>query len=402
MLAVLGFLSFALALAASRLLYARFGRFALDQPNERSLHERPVPRTGGIAVLAGTAVSLAFGAARFGCRWRSRWPCRDLVPRRPAGLADGCAAGRASRCGDALLWYVLSPMYFVEMVVLVLAVVWITNLYNFMDGSDGLAGGMAMIGFGAYGVAAWWAADAALAALCLALSAAAARVPAAQPPSGADFSRRRRLDPARLPRRRARHRRLAQRPLAALVPGAGLRAVHRRRHDHARAACCCGASASGRRTATTTTSGWCAWGSATAARRGSAMRSCCSAPALRLLGRGQPPLMQATVFLGDQRHARRDGDLGRRALAALLARAADRHEAAPPDRLRARRARGGHRLDRRLLAALQFRTADRLSGADAGARCRGCSASTPRYSGCSGSTGGFGAMPACPICSASP
>jgi UDP-GlcNAc:undecaprenyl-phosphate/decaprenyl-phosphate GlcNAc-1-phosphate transferase len=32
-----------------------------------------------------------------------------------------------------------------------LSLVWLTNLYNFMDGSDGLAGGMALLGFSAYG-----------------------------------------------------------------------------------------------------------------------------------------------------------------------------------------------------------------------------------------------------------
>jgi UDP-N-acetylmuramyl pentapeptide phosphotransferase/UDP-N-acetylglucosamine-1-phosphate transferase len=64
-------------------------------------------------------------------------------------------------------------MYVVEMVVLMLAVAWITNLYNFMDGSDGLAGGMAAIGFAAYGMAAWWGGEAALAALCVAISSAA-------------------------------------------------------------------------------------------------------------------------------------------------------------------------------------------------------------------------------------
>ena len=35
-----------------------------------------------------------------------------------------------------------------------LLTVWMTNLYNFMDGSDGLAGGMALFGFSMYGVAA--------------------------------------------------------------------------------------------------------------------------------------------------------------------------------------------------------------------------------------------------------
>src|SRR3990170_8547761 len=63
MLAGAAVLSFFLAFVAVRVLLSRFGRFALDQPNERSLHQRPVPRTGGIAVLLGAAVSLAFGAA---------------------------------------------------------------------------------------------------------------------------------------------------------------------------------------------------------------------------------------------------------------------------------------------------------------------------------------------------
>ena len=34
-----------------------------------------------------------------------------------------------------------------------LAIAWMTNLYNFMDGADGLVGGMTLIGFGSYGVA---------------------------------------------------------------------------------------------------------------------------------------------------------------------------------------------------------------------------------------------------------
>lgn len=37
---------------------------------------------------------------------------------------------------------------------IVIAMVWMTNLFNFMDGSDGLSGGMAFFGFGAYAIAA--------------------------------------------------------------------------------------------------------------------------------------------------------------------------------------------------------------------------------------------------------
>ena len=35
----------------------------------------------------------------------------------------------------------------------IVAIVWMTNLYNFMDGIDGLAGGMALFGFGFYALA---------------------------------------------------------------------------------------------------------------------------------------------------------------------------------------------------------------------------------------------------------
>jgi UDP-N-acetylmuramyl pentapeptide phosphotransferase/UDP-N-acetylglucosamine-1-phosphate transferase len=167
-------LSFVVAFVAVRVLLSRFGRFALDQPNERSLHERPVPRTGGVAVLLGAAVSLAFGAAplwlacalALGLAVLSFIDDLGGLPTRARLAVHLAAAGFWT-------WYVLSPMHPVELAVLIVAVTWITNLYNFMDGSDGLAGGMATIGFGAYGLAAWWGGDAALAALCVALSAAA-------------------------------------------------------------------------------------------------------------------------------------------------------------------------------------------------------------------------------------
>jgi UDP-N-acetylmuramyl pentapeptide phosphotransferase/UDP-N-acetylglucosamine-1-phosphate transferase len=48
-----------------------------------------------------------------------------------------------------------------------------TNLYNFMDGSDGLAGGMALFGFAFYGIAALMTHNATLATLNFIISAAA-------------------------------------------------------------------------------------------------------------------------------------------------------------------------------------------------------------------------------------
>ena len=75
-------------------------------------------------------------------------------------------------CHDALVWQGLSPMQPLELALLIVAVVWITNLYNFMDGADGHAGGMSLLGFGTYALAALLAGDLPLATLCGAISAA--------------------------------------------------------------------------------------------------------------------------------------------------------------------------------------------------------------------------------------
>jgi UDP-N-acetylmuramyl pentapeptide phosphotransferase/UDP-N-acetylglucosamine-1-phosphate transferase len=167
-------LSFVVSFAVVRLLLSRFGSLALDRPNARSLHAVPVPRTGGLAVLAGTATAVAFIGTRFWLPMALALllaavslydDVRDLR-RRMRFAAHFAAAG-------VLVWYVLSPMQPAQMIVLALAVVWVTNLYNFMDGADGVAGGMAVIGFSTYAIAAWLAGDMALATLCAAVAAAA-------------------------------------------------------------------------------------------------------------------------------------------------------------------------------------------------------------------------------------
>jgi UDP-N-acetylmuramyl pentapeptide phosphotransferase/UDP-N-acetylglucosamine-1-phosphate transferase len=173
LLAGLGTLSFVAAFAVARVILWRFGRFALDEPNARSLHERPVPRTGGIAVLAGAALSLGFGAAPL-------WLPATLAAALALisflddlyGLPTAARFSAHLAAAGVLAWHLLIPMGLIELALLVVAVAWITNLYNFMDGSDGLAGGMAMIGFGAYAFAAWLSSHVALATLCLALACA--------------------------------------------------------------------------------------------------------------------------------------------------------------------------------------------------------------------------------------
>jgi UDP-N-acetylmuramyl pentapeptide phosphotransferase/UDP-N-acetylglucosamine-1-phosphate transferase len=168
-------LAFAISAALLYLLVRRLGHVGLDRPNERSLHERPVPRTGGIAVLAGVASAAALGALQI---WLPL--LLALLLAALSFMDDLYGLSRRWRLGGHLLaagilvWYVLTPMHPVEMAVLVLALAWMTNLYNFMDGSDGLAGGMSLIGFGAYALAAWLSGDGATAVLCAAVAGASA------------------------------------------------------------------------------------------------------------------------------------------------------------------------------------------------------------------------------------
>lgn len=149
-------LGFAIALVVLLILLSPPVRgLALDRPNERSLHATPVPRTGGLAIMAGTAGSLAFvsghaqgllcvalalSAVSFGDDLFGLPPLLRLS----AHLAAATAALLLVAPGPGPALFVL----------LVLAIGWFANLYNFMDGSDGLAGGMAVIGFGVHAYAA--------------------------------------------------------------------------------------------------------------------------------------------------------------------------------------------------------------------------------------------------------
>jgi len=151
----------------------RRGRLPMDHPNERSLHATPTPRIGGLGIMAGVAVASAWLAggmllpvmlAAFALAALS---VLDDVRGLPVVLRFLAHFVVAAAC---LLALGLSGW---ALVGAILAVVWMTNLFNFMDGSDGLAGGMAAIGFSALALAAWLGGAPALAAFCAAIAAAA-------------------------------------------------------------------------------------------------------------------------------------------------------------------------------------------------------------------------------------
>jgi hypothetical protein len=111
-------------------------------------------------------------------------------------------------------------------IVLVFAIGWITNLYNFMDGSDGLAGGMAVIGFGTYGLAAWLAGSSEFALLAWSITAASAAFLFFNFSSGENFHGRRRIDTFGLSGWSIGRFWLAAETLAAVVSPGRIRTFH--------------------------------------------------------------------------------------------------------------------------------------------------------------------------------
>jgi UDP-N-acetylmuramyl pentapeptide phosphotransferase/UDP-N-acetylglucosamine-1-phosphate transferase len=131
-----------------------------DVPNERSLHARPIPRVGGIGIVIGVVLAAILLPERLG--WALILPICLLVA---VSLTDdirgmGVRWRLVAHVGAAAIFVLQGlspPVGAVAAVAMILLIVWMTNLYNFMDGSDGLAGGMAVIGFSVYGAAAWLA-----------------------------------------------------------------------------------------------------------------------------------------------------------------------------------------------------------------------------------------------------
>jgi UDP-N-acetylmuramyl pentapeptide phosphotransferase/UDP-N-acetylglucosamine-1-phosphate transferase len=132
-----------------------------------------VPRTGGIALAAGVAASCGLV-----------WPGLPVILAAAALLAlasfidDVVGLSTLARLALHLAAAVAALSFDLEVggalpfLVFALALAWTANLYNFMDGSDGLAGGMAVFGFGAYALAAFLFGAVTLAALCASLAAA--------------------------------------------------------------------------------------------------------------------------------------------------------------------------------------------------------------------------------------
>ncbi|HEY0141480.1 MAG TPA: glycosyltransferase family 4 protein [Thermoanaerobaculia bacterium] len=163
------------SLAATGMLVRHVGIFAiLDQPNERSLHVRPTPRTGGVGILTGIVlgVALTLAYALFEevfaqVRPELLWIVGMLLLIATVSLVDDrhhlppllrlffhlLAASGVVLGGGVAVEQVTIPFlgsYSLGVLAAPLSIVvitWTTNLYNFMDGMDGLAASMSVFGF---------------------------------------------------------------------------------------------------------------------------------------------------------------------------------------------------------------------------------------------------------------
>ncbi len=157
----------------------------LDIPNDRSLHDKAVPRSGGIALFISFYTGVALYIFLFSeqhslfnymliaipIAFISYWDDKGSIAMHyrlllHSSVAIICVIGMQlsitiSVMPDSIL--ILISMLFI---------VWMINLYNFMDGMDGLAAMMAVIGFSTLGSIAYIAGDNALFVLTALLVAA--------------------------------------------------------------------------------------------------------------------------------------------------------------------------------------------------------------------------------------
>ena len=167
----------------------------MDRPNERSMHALPIPRTGGLGILLGLAAGWFGTAVLISPPSAWIWLLSGIVVVAAVSMLDDARGlGVLPRLAAHVLaaglllgagWHLEASTIFlpgqlwefppkVGAALIVLFTIWMVNLYNFMDGIDGLAAGMAIIGFSTMGLLGFLGGDPTFAALNLTVAMAAA------------------------------------------------------------------------------------------------------------------------------------------------------------------------------------------------------------------------------------
>lgn len=140
----------------------------LDRPNDRSSHRRPTPHGGGVPLLLSCALGMLL------CQvWYGPWPEVYGVIMLAAlllmlvgviddlrGLSVGVRMATYSLLSLSMAGYLLSPwlsggLLVVGGVVAAVVLLWSLNLYNFMDGIDGIAAIQCILACGSAALLSW-------------------------------------------------------------------------------------------------------------------------------------------------------------------------------------------------------------------------------------------------------
>ena len=140
----------------------------VDIPNHRSSHSVPTPKGGGIAIMVTMLLAFAYAYRVGHINSVYFWSLMCVIPVAAISLVDDAVSLSpkvrlvvqvASACLALLSIGGVTKIEFVIFkftglwanVVCIVAIVWLTNLYNFMDGIDGYAGSEAVfVGLAAY------------------------------------------------------------------------------------------------------------------------------------------------------------------------------------------------------------------------------------------------------------
>jgi UDP-N-acetylmuramyl pentapeptide phosphotransferase/UDP-N-acetylglucosamine-1-phosphate transferase len=152
-----------------------------DRPVDRSLHTEPTPRLGGTAIAVTTCLGWGWLLLTGQATGAVLLPLlAGGAVAAVVGLVDDASelspwlklSGQSVAVGVACLWLANGTPW---VVLSVWALVLLThmNFFNFMDGSDGLAGGLAVLASGGLALLAWDIGATAPASIALVLTAAA-------------------------------------------------------------------------------------------------------------------------------------------------------------------------------------------------------------------------------------
>lgn len=146
------------------LILSPLAEWSLDRANQRSLHATPTPRVGGIAILLAIATTMLFlRPAGIPTILLASAACLAMVSsiddRRNLPVALRLFVHATVATIVAVNWlgageFFITVTSVCVIVAITIAICWMSNLFNFMDGANGMAGGMAFFGFGGYAIAA--------------------------------------------------------------------------------------------------------------------------------------------------------------------------------------------------------------------------------------------------------